>query len=42
MKLIIKMFVYMYMYINNMAIRDGIPRPAKHAITGLSQFNVII
>ena len=37
-----------YMFINNMAIRDGIPRPAKHAIlnihvtTGLSQFNVII
>ena len=32
------------MYINNMAIRDGIPRPAKHAIlnitTGLSQLNV--
>ena len=38
--------VYMYMYINNMAIRDGISRPPKHAMiiitTGLSQFNVII
>ena len=39
-------YMYMYMYITYMAIRDGIPHPEKHAIlnitAGLSQFNVII